>query len=411
MPAADSLALWTTIAPTAWPQPPDEMTVSTLSEIETCPRRWALASAEYRGLWNGRGYPPRLQLASLAGSVVHLAIETLTRELVRAGCPATDHPTAVEVMRKVGGYTKLLNDCIDRSLARFRDNPRASRLLEQTTRSLRAQIPELRTRAQALLGCVRLPAVAANADREGGPKPPSKLTMGTYPEVNLRAPHIGWKGKADLVVLSPEHCEIIDFKTGAQDEAHRFQVQVYALLWNRDQNINPSRRLADKLTLAYKSKKVEVEAPSSTQLDTLEQDLIARRNASRTAVAARPPEARPSPENCRYCTVRQLCDRFWSSEVQYSLAAQDSAQFSDLEVTITGRHGASSWDGLIEVSRDLAKGRAVLVRTQGELGLRVGQRVRILDAHVATAEEDDELPTIITIGILSETFVVPLVAG
>jgi hypothetical protein len=45
----------------------------------------------------------------------------------------------------------------------------------------------------------------------------------------LRAKSIGWKGKADLLVLADDACEITDFKTGAADEAHKFQVRVYAM--------------------------------------------------------------------------------------------------------------------------------------------------------------------------------------
>lgn len=40
-------------------------------------------------------------------------------------------------------------------------------------------------------------------------------------EVELRAKIIGWKGKADLLVLADAACEITDFKTGTADEAPR----------------------------------------------------------------------------------------------------------------------------------------------------------------------------------------------
>jgi len=42
MPVSEQRALWTTVAPATWPRPPADMTVSTLNEIEACPRRWAL---------------------------------------------------------------------------------------------------------------------------------------------------------------------------------------------------------------------------------------------------------------------------------------------------------------------------------------------------------------------------------
>ena len=66
---------WRVVTPTTWPAPPAEMSVSTHAEIDECPRRWALSAADYPDLWSGRGYPQKLQVAALAGSVVHLALE------------------------------------------------------------------------------------------------------------------------------------------------------------------------------------------------------------------------------------------------------------------------------------------------------------------------------------------------
>lgn len=62
----DAQVQWTVVAPTTWPAPPAEMSVSVHAEIEECPRRWALSAADYPGLWSGRGYPPRLQVSTLA---------------------------------------------------------------------------------------------------------------------------------------------------------------------------------------------------------------------------------------------------------------------------------------------------------------------------------------------------------
>ena len=65
---------WRVVTPATWPAPPAEMSVSTYAEIEECPRRWALSSAEYPELWGGRGYPPKLQVAALAGIKTHTSV-------------------------------------------------------------------------------------------------------------------------------------------------------------------------------------------------------------------------------------------------------------------------------------------------------------------------------------------------
>ena len=196
---------WTTVAPNAWPAPPKDMTVSALSEIETCPRRWALGSAEYPDLWAGRGYPPKPALSSLSGSVVHFAIETITKAFVQAGCASVQDACAVQAMQELGGYTKVINDCIDSLTDRYNRNPRATRFLDGVRRTLRGQIPILRARTQTLLSRVRLAATTARTVGQTARRP---LSIGTYSEVELCAPDLGWKGKAGRRLhLAMSECE------------------------------------------------------------------------------------------------------------------------------------------------------------------------------------------------------------
>src|ERR1700733_1976119 len=93
-------AQWSVVAPATWPDAPADMSVSTHAEIEECPRRWALGAADYPELWTGRGYPRKLQVAALAGSVVHLALEIIVKQLAQAGVPSTEDPLAVKVMKE-----------------------------------------------------------------------------------------------------------------------------------------------------------------------------------------------------------------------------------------------------------------------------------------------------------------------
>ena len=401
-------SLWIADVPAAWPDAPGEMTVTTLREIESCSRRWALSAGHYPDLWNGRGYPPRVQIGALSGTVVHRALEVITRALVRAGCASLHDPTALQVMRDLGGYTKVMNECIDRVLSRLASNPRAQRVLEFADRSLRAQVPELRTRAQTMLCRVRLSGIPVRQAGANTPRARVPLTMGAFPEIELRAQEIGWKGKADLLVLTSDACEIIDFKTGAPDEGHRFQIEVYALLWSRDGELNPDRRRADRLLLAYGGEELEVAAPTESELDELEGLLRARRSGAHEAVSHDPPEARPQPENCCYCGVRQLCEDYWTADTQRRMVQEgEDCRFGDIEVTVRGRHGPSSWDARVELSRDFPGGQPVVIRTSGDLKFRPGDRLRVLDAALTIDDEDKEQPAVITLGTLSEAYAVP----
>lgn len=397
---------WRVITPTTWPAPPTEMSASTHAEIEECPRRWALSSAEYPELWGGRGYPPKLQVAALAGSVVHLALEIITKQLTRAGVPSLSDPSAPQVLRALGGYTRVVEECVERILKRYNDNPRAGALMEHAQRTLRGQVPTLRARVQSMLSRIRLPKGAAtptalSTSKSSGPPPRLPLANGTYPEVEVRAKSIGWKGKVDLLVLGDDACEITDFKTGAADEGHKFQVRAYAVMWRLDDELNPSERLVDRLVLAYESQDVDVAPPSASEIDDLSRELLARRQAAEAALAARPPSAHPSTESCRYCGVRQLCDAYWAGSSQ---AVSDDGRFGDVELKITGRHGPTSWDAVVVRARDFPAKTTALLRLQQPDEFKAGARVRVLDGALARDPEDDSAPAIVTLSALSEAY-------
>lgn len=395
-------AQWTVIAPTAWPAAPAEMSVSTYAEIEECPRRWALGAADYPDLWSGRGYPPRLQVAALAGSVVHLALEIITKRLTSAGAPSQDHPLATQVLKDLGGYTNVVQVCVERILRRFADNPRATPLMDHAQRTLRGQVPTLRMRVQTMLARIHLTVgTAGSGPPATSPLQRLPLSNGTHPEIELRAKGIGWKGKADLLVLADDACEITDFKTGAADEGHKFQVRVYAVLWRLDDELNPSGRVVERLVLAYDSHDIDVPPPSAHEIDELSRDLLRRRQAAEVALAERPPAARPAAETCRHCSVRHLCDAYWSGTAQ---AVSDDGRFGDAELKIIGRHGPTSWDAVVTRASDLPARSPALLRLQQPVEFKVGERVRVLDGALARDPEDAAAPIIVTLGAFSEAY-------
>lgn len=394
---------WRVLTPTTWPDAPAEMSVSTHADIEECPRRWALGAAEYPDIWSGRGYPPKLQAAALAGSVVHSALELITRQLTVAGVPSLNDPSATQVLIALGGYTRVVEDCVERTLKRFSGNPRALPLMEHAQRTLRGQVPTLRGRVQSMLARLRLAKVAPAVSGVKVVRPATRgpLGNGTHPEVEVRARSIGWKGKIDLIVLDDHTCEITEFKTGAAEQAHEFQVHVYAVLWRLDDELNPSERVVDRLVLAYEGHDVDVPPPSAQEIDDLARELLARRRASEAALAVRPPAARPDAETCRYCGVRQLCDAYWAGSAQ---AVSDDGRFGDIELRIIGRHGPTSWDAVVVRAGNLLPKTPALLRLQQGQEFKSGTRVRVLDGAVARDPEDESAPAIITLSAFSEAY-------
>lgn len=387
------------------------MSYSVLVDIEGCPHRWALSEATYEDVWSGRGYPRALHLASLSGVVVHAALQTIISALMYAGCTSHTSENAVTVMKELGGYTAVLEQAIEKLLARYANNPRALHLIDHARRTLKTQTPQLRTQVQNfvlranLMGnpsAVRRHSRSASLLRER-----TALTAGVYTELAVLALTIGWKARLDLLSLTAEHCAITEYKTGAEDELHAFQVRLYALLWYRDNQLNPEARLANSLSIAYKSGDVPVQAPSAAELEMLEKTILDRTTAAKEAVMQSPPPAMPHPGNCHRCQVRHLCVTYWSDSTQrqvVSLNDSSPPSFGDIEVEIQRIHGQSSWIANVQGGTPHLVGQSVLLRSRIEgLSFVPHARVRLLDVHIRSPDIFEEMSTV-TIGTLSEVF-------
>jgi len=83
--------------------------------------------------------------ATLAGQIVHSALESITTALDHAGCLSIHDSMFVAVLRELGGFTKIIEGKIEDLVSALRINPRAENTLEQFSARLRTKVPELRT--------------------------------------------------------------------------------------------------------------------------------------------------------------------------------------------------------------------------------------------------------------------------
>ena len=397
--------------PATWPEPPLEMSVSTLRAIESCPRRWALSTASYPELWQGVGYPLRTQRSRLMGSVVHGAIERIVRRLAQADCGSLSDPCAPAVIREMGGFTSILRSCIEETLAREAENPRLHDL-EDLRISLERSMAKMRVDVQSVLRTVPLvrTKMSPGSLKKTGARGP--LGLGTYAEIEVRSPALQWRGFVDLLVLGPDGtAEIRDFKTGIRSDDHDFQVKAYAVLWSSDNELNPSGALPTRLTVSYPSGEVTVPVPSPQEADAVKAELRKRTMAAKELVRTHPPEARPSFETCRQCDVRQLCSEYWQSDIQKRLAAEvgEALPFSDLQVRVLSRRGPITWDAVVEQSDRFGKDTSVIVLAHGARHrLDDGEALRILDARVVVTapgqvEDRSDVP-VVSLTSTSEVF-------
>jgi hypothetical protein len=413
--------VWYARPPKARPSEPAWMSVSTLLNIEACPRRWSLSLSEYPDIWDRTGYPPKPYLASLAGQVIHEALELITKSLDQAGCSSTYDPKFVTVLRNLGGFTRIVETKIEQLASSLSVNPRAQNTVGQVAARLRAKLPELRTRLQMLIGKLQIQSGERTIQKSKvrlAPRMP--LSFGMHAEVELRADTLRWHGFVDLINLSEEACEIIDFKTGEPNQDHEFQAHVYNLLWSLDSDLNPTGRPVDRLLLSYFDNEVEITGLDESTLGSLEDDLVNRTENALNLISQESPQARPSLHNCRFCPVRQICDDYWIAATQRKITAEMLEQssinqqttFADFEVTLRERQSLTTWLGDVIVGAKVSPGTSVYVQfsdTNISLlkVLDIGTRLRLIEANLINQTDDQNSSEwFIMLNTMSEAYLV-----
>lgn len=409
-----SAAVWAVTLPAEWPPAPTAMSFTALRAIEQCPLSWSLSRATYPHLWGERGYPGRAMIGTISGQILHLAMESISSSLVLSEGDSTVESRVVSVLISLGGLTAVLRKAADAVCSSLRTNPRINHRLPELLQLIERELPSLRQRLQVLLSELSpdiRPPTGMLTRRTTQAR--SSLPNGVHTEVTLRHPILKWVGKADLIYLSDEVCEIVDFKTGDPSDEHQLQLRLYALLWARDRMLNPPGRLASRLRVLYSGRVQDVPPPSERELAQLEQELNARTEAARGAIGRRPPPATPAQGVCDWCDVKHLCSPFWEPETQVQLYGVERPLpcRADLEVRVRERLGASSWKATVTIRSVLRDRSEVLIRANPSdihfaSLIESGQLYRILDAYVLPGSDESSGLPIIRLAPSSELFAV-----
>ena len=384
-----------------WPAAPAMWSYSSLSEAQECPRRWMLSRARYPRIWDREGYPPRPILAGLIGNTTHRALEVILGTLQARGCVSVSDPSAVEALRDIGGFSRLLEDTVAAELEPLQGNPRVADQLASIRERLLREVPAIREHLQATVSRTRLQPPSDDQPITDTQPSRGPLARGSHPEVKLRAEGLRLIGRADLITLDDDGCAITDYKTGAPSEHHADQLRLYALLWSRDNEINPGGLPVRRLVVAYTTHDETLDGPSAGELETLAGALSERIAKAERDLSCPPAPAYPAPEVCRNCSVRHLCDDYWMA-ARAAPAPEVSSQaavFVDCEAVIATRNGPRSW--LLSLAGH--QGRALL-RTPTEMpGFAAGDSVRLLGLALSANEDSAEM--ILTMTQFSEVFV------
>jgi len=381
-----------------WPDPPEWMTYSTTTQVEECPRQWALQRKDFPEVWDGRGYPPRTSLPILKGRIIHRSVEAILNAL--RGREPTTPPEAV--LKRMGGYSAVVKEEIKGVLKeKVAANPRMEEQANDLESDLRESAGNLRAKVQrhiTRLDKIPTPTreTAHNRDEAEAKKHDSgrrrPLPKGVHAEQWVQAQSIGWGGYIDLLSLDNDHCEISDIKTGERKESHADQVRLYALFWWLDNELNPEGRVADTLRLRYPSETIEVPAPDEAELQRLQQQVKKRGNKVRALIDESPPPARPERERCRWCEVRHLCEEYWSDETQARLADEGSPDFADAELRLTHSAGPGVWYAQILSNGHWRQGEDVIFNARNVPDrFQNLDEIRILGAQVLEGPERDRV--------------------
>ncbi len=381
--------------------------------IETCPLQWSLGRATYPGIWARTGYPDRVYTGTVVGQVVHQAIERMTKA-VGLAATKTDVSGLVGLVKVLGGYSAILDAESESVAAKLAANPRVATGDRDIREELRQRLPGMRLQLQLFARS----ALARTSEPRPGARTPAESTEtraihhGLNAEVELGDSAGLWRGTADLIRADNHGVEIIDFKTGVAKEEHALQLRLYALLFLADRLVNPGDLPVTKLTLIYGDREIDVAVPSGTDRLALQSEVDARAMQAQQDVAMKPPEARPSPEACGFCAVRQLCPTYWSPAGQ-ALAGMSATRdgLVDAEICLHERTAEATWRGSVATCGALADGVEVLVRCPKDketltsvLG-RLG-RGRILSVQLIQPTEDTAQLPVLNLTRVSEAFAI-----
>jgi CRISPR/Cas system-associated exonuclease Cas4 (RecB family) len=300
--------------------------------------------------------------------VMHRAIARTVRALADSGIGSFEDPRSVAILKSLGGYSKVIAESVTDVFQSLAGNPRFDLVSSSSLSRLNNRLPAIREQVQLQLSRLKWKLQPPptdlmedlDTDTITGERVP--LEQGTHFEVELRHPGIKWRGFADLIELRDDLCTIEDFKSGEPSDDHLLQLQIYALLWCHDEELNPAKTAADKLVICYPNgdRIVPYDEKSGSKLA---QELQARTKAVRKAVSGPESQANLDAERCPQCDVRHLCSAYWTKDRPAGVdASPERLELDDVQLVLRSLKGQNTWLAECQLSNHVPVGSTVLLR-------------------------------------------------
>lgn len=365
--------------------PPKSWSWSSLSEWSQCPKRWWLKRCKYSNVSSSK-YPSRISVASLHGILIHHALEALSQQR-RAGRSIRDFNAYDAIKLKLHQELDVLNA-----------NPRTNCDTIAANFSLDKCLADFYRIAKQIYNGTQQPE---NTGAFDGAMPNRKSICLEEYAIYITDPPIF--GILDRVTNG----RVAEFKSGDSTsvfaEEHERQLQFYSVLWwlKFGQPVTG-------LELRYANGQVKSVPPLNDDELTIAVARIKREIAEAEAsLASPPPRANPSLQNCRYCSVRHLCDEYWKNTATIPLRTTSSAVTSRanscdiriVDLPSTWKGGAS-FRGQVE-SKDFGVVELSIPKTKCPgPDIEHVDEIRILSASINFSDE----ATLISIAAHSEVF-------
>lgn len=302
--------------PVEWATAPAVYSYTSLRQIEKCPLAWQLQNSKYAHF---ERYPVRPNPAGIEGEIVHEVVERLLREVAGQGMPAI----ASESFKKCVYAFDLpssIGKAIEQHLEVVKQHPRGRgfRLLcsiqdlqNKVVRLFREQYAKLKS-----ADCLNVEFNKLSTTREFySNKKNNEYLLEllkkriVLTEVSLTSEYPPFKVKIDLIVIDKNNDIVIsDLKSCKFNNECIDQLLLYSTILKI-----VSKIVADRIN-AVCIDRIESIDIKSDLLDKYYSDLIVRIAEANNFLAKTPAEARPN-DKCRFCSCRQLCDKYWKAMV------------------------------------------------------------------------------------------------
>jgi hypothetical protein len=259
-----------------------------------------------------------------------------------------------------------------------------------------ADLSELRSQVQYFVkeSINKLPTASSHVQNEEINEKPS-TTFQIQPinsEYKIVDNEFPIEGYLDLLLTNEDIDHIIDYKTSKTiHDEYWEQLSLYAWLWSRSaKNLRKGDCRIEVISGANlsESRIIKIEDLPVVQMRVL--DRIKKAELSLTGEIA----AKPSIDSCRFCTVKVMCNSYWTmNENQWT-----EAKWSDMRIRTLGNLGGNAWSVLMLSDSTPAM---LIVGDRDDGSIEIGQELRLLNAY---KNEDEETGVVIRLSQNSEIF-------